>query len=93
LSQYPVFKVQAQRDGTLLVRSPAVNSHSDEILGDPAQLFSGDTKRPRLSAGGVGLAPVSQPCWLQRAYPIALTVLRAFNPCPVSEELGRSSLS
>jgi len=47
---------------------------------------------PDFMVGGVGQSPRGR--WPARAYyPIALTVFRTFNPRPVPDVLGRSSLS
>jgi hypothetical protein len=59
LSQYPVFKVQAQRGDTLRVPVPAVNRFSQPISRTSRCSLEGIQKAPAVSAGGVGRAPTS----------------------------------
>ena len=73
LSQYPVFKVQAQRGDTLLARSPAVN----QLLPPISQVVSRCPDRPMKNAPNLWLE-ASARRWLGRhmrpqfAYPIIL---------------------
>lgn len=62
LSQYPVFKVQAQRGDTLPMSLPAVNCFSQpisELLARPSEMQNA----PAFLAGGVGTVPMYQHCW------------------------------
>ena len=91
LSQYPVFKVQAQRGDTLLGALPAVNDLLLPFSEVRIRSRAGHQKRPQPSAGGVGFVP-SRP--LEAAptpYPIALTTLRTINPYSVSEESAEAA--
>lgn len=84
LSQYPVFKVQAQRGATLRVLPPAVNRIFEPILKNFRDPVSGTKKAPTRKVGGVGAVP-DQYDWFQHLYPIALTTVRSFKPRSVSE--------
>jgi len=91
LSQYPVFKVQAQRGDTLLVPIPAVNRFRLPISTTFASSFRGMQNAPAFSAGGVGWAP-DQYGWLQHFYPIALSIPRAIKSRSVSERSAEAAL-
>jgi len=90
LSQYPVFKVQAQRGDTLLARSPAVN----QLLPPISQVVSRCPDRPMKNAPNLRLE-ASARRWLGRhmrpqfAYPIILVARpRTINPRSVHETSG-----
>ena len=90
LSQYPVFKVQAQRGDTLLARTPAVNQLPPQI----SQAVSRCPRRPMKNAPNHRLEAsawhwIGQRVRPQLAYPIILVARsRTINPRSVHETSG-----